>query len=156
MHQVGARLIEAAQTAQPLAVILLDLDNFKRINDTHGHLAGDLVLRAIADRLKGQLRDDDLIGRFGGDEFAVLLPGTGGGEASRIAERLRASIVDEPIVIGDGRRDGVRTDATISIGVAEIATGCDLTDLIAGADAALYRAKNAGRNRVCSTADLPA
>jgi len=131
------------------SVAMIDVDHFKRVNDTHGHLAGDLVLRAIADRLKAQLRADDLIGRFGGEEFAILLPGTGSIEAGRIAERLRASIADEPIAIGDGRSDGLRAVVTISVGVAAIAAACDLNDLIAAADSAVYRAKNAGRNRVC-------
>jgi diguanylate cyclase (GGDEF)-like protein len=135
------------------SVAIIDIDHFKAVNDTYGHLAGDRVLRAIADRFKAQLREGDLIGRFGGEEFAVLLPHTAATEAGRVAERLRGRIADEPIAVGDGRDTGVVVDVTVSVGVAELAeAGQDLDELLAAADAALYQAKDAGRDRICVVA----
>jgi diguanylate cyclase (GGDEF)-like protein len=131
------------------SVAIIDIDHFKAVNDTYGHLAGDRVLRVIADRFTAQLRDGDLIGRFGGEEFAVLLPRTSAAEAARVAERLRAHIADEPIAVGDGRSDGMLVSVTVSVGVAELGDAAqDLDDLLAAADAALYAAKSAGRNRI--------
>ena len=143
--------LSRARSCRPLAsVAIIDIDHFKAVNDTHGHLAGDRVLRAIADRFKAQLREGDLIGRFGGEEFAVLLPRTAAAEAGRVAERLRGHIANEPIAVGDGRADSILVGVTVSIGVAELAdAGQDLDELLAAADAALYQAKGAGRNRIC-------
>jgi diguanylate cyclase (GGDEF)-like protein len=143
--------LSRARSCRPLAsVAIIDIDHFKVVNDTHGHLAGDRVLRAIADRFKAQLREGDLIGRFGGEEFAVLLPRTAAAEAGRVAERLRGHIANEPIAVGDGRVDSILVGVTVSVGVAELAdAGQDLDDLLAAADAALYEAKGAGRNRIC-------
>jgi diguanylate cyclase (GGDEF)-like protein len=148
-REVTAELSRTSRFVPPPSVAIIDIDHFKQVNDNHGHLAGDRVLRAIAERLKAQLRDGDVIGRFGGEEFAVLLPRTGTTEARRVAERLRARIDDEPVAIGDGRSDGVLIHVTISIGVAEPGPdGQGLEDLLAAADAAMYQAKHAGRNLV--------
>jgi diguanylate cyclase (GGDEF)-like protein len=134
----------------PTSLAIIDIDHFKLVNDTHGHLAGDRVLRVISDRFRAELRDGDLIGRFGGEEFAILLPHTSGTEAGRVAERLRGHIADEPIVVSDGREAAVGCSVTISVGVAELAhTRQDLDELLAVADAALYQAKTEGRDRIC-------
>jgi diguanylate cyclase (GGDEF)-like protein len=147
----AATELSRARAYRPSAsVAIIDIDHFKAVNDTHGHLAGDRVLRAIADRFKAQLREGDLIGRFGGEEFAVLLPHTAATEAGRVAERLRGRIADEPVAVGDGRDASVLVDITVSVGVAELTeAGQDLDELLAAADAALYQAKDAGRNRIC-------
>jgi diguanylate cyclase (GGDEF)-like protein len=134
----------------PTSLAIIDIDHFKLVNDTHGHLAGDRVLRVISERFKTELRVGDLIGRFGGEEFAILLPHTSGTEAGRVAERLRRHIAEEPIVVSDGREAAVGVGITISVGVAELAhTRQDLDELLAVADAALYQAKAAGRDRIC-------
>jgi diguanylate cyclase (GGDEF)-like protein len=146
----ATELARAKGSWPPPSVAIIDIDHFKAVNDTHGHLAGDRVLRVIADRFKAQLREGDLIGRFGGEEFAVLLPRTPAAEAARVAERLRARIADEPVAVGDGRSEGVLVNVTVSVGVAGLDdAGQDLDELLAAADVALYAAKNAGRNRIC-------
>jgi diguanylate cyclase (GGDEF)-like protein len=148
--EASAELSRRGHSVAPASVAIIDIDHFKAVNDTHGHLAGDRALRAVADRFKAQLRDGDLIGRFGGEEFAILLPRTAATEAGRVAERLRGRIADEPIAVGDSRDTSVLVDITVSVGVAELArAGQDLDELLAAADAALYEAKNAGRNRIC-------
>jgi diguanylate cyclase (GGDEF)-like protein len=134
----------------PTSLAIIDIDHFKLVNDTHGHLAGDRVLRVVADRFKGQLREGDLIGRFGGEEFAILLPHTSGTEAGRVAERLRGHIANERIVVSDGREAKVGVSITVSVGVAELAHARqDLDELLAVADVALYQAKAAGRDQIC-------
>jgi diguanylate cyclase (GGDEF)-like protein len=132
----------------PASVAIIDIDHFKMVNDTHGHLAGDRVLRVVADRVKAQLREGDLTCRFGGEEFAILLPRTTGPEAARVADRLRGHIADAPIAVSDGRDEPILVSITVSIGVAELASPHrDLDELLAAADAALYQAKSDGRNR---------
>lgn len=128
-----------------LALLLLDIDHFKRVNDDHGHLLGDQVLIGVAGILRGQLRDYDILGRFGGEEFVALLPGADTLEACRVAERLR-SRVERLSVPGEDAMIGV----TVSVGVALLGThGRDLIELLAAADLALYRAKQSGRDRIC-------
>jgi diguanylate cyclase (GGDEF)-like protein len=136
----------AVRTSTPLAVALLDLDRFKQINDTYGHLLGDEVLRQIAATMTDNLRDYDLAGRFGGEEFVVLLPQTRAVDALRIAERVRAQIARLPVYAGEAERVPV----TASIGVAALDAGScrELRELLAAADAALYRAKASGRDQV--------
>ncbi|MGH3207896.1 MAG: GGDEF domain-containing protein [Trebonia sp.] len=145
-REAAAEIARAVRTSTPLAVALLDLDRFKQINDTHGHLLGDEVLRAIADTMTGVLREYDLAGRFGGEEFVMLLPQTRATDAFRIAERVRAHIARMPIASSTGERVHV----TASIGVAALDAGSsrELTELLAAADAALYRAKASGRDQV--------
>ena len=145
-REASAEITRAVRTSSPLAVALLDLDRFKHINDTHGHLLGDEVLRAIAETMTGVLREYDLAGRFGGEEFVMLLPQTRATDAFRIAERVRAHIARLPIAAPTGER----VQVTASIGVAALDAGSsrELTDLLAAADAALYRAKASGRDQV--------
>jgi diguanylate cyclase (GGDEF)-like protein len=127
-----------------LSVILADLDDFKLINDGFGHHAGDEVLLAFADQLRAHGRDVDIAARLGGEEFAILLPETGLEGASVVAERLRRSLSDRPIRIGD---KAVVT-VTASFGVAELEEGQSVDALLRAADTALYRAKELGKNRV--------
>lgn len=145
-REASAEVARAVRTRSPLAVALLDLDRFKQINDTYGHLVGDEVLRAIAGTMTGVLRDYDLAGRFGGEEFVMLLPQTRAPDALRIAERVRAHIAQLPV----GAAGGERVPVTVSIGVAALDAGSrrELTELLAAADAALYRAKASGRDQV--------
>jgi diguanylate cyclase (GGDEF)-like protein len=145
-REAGAEIARAVRTSTPLAVALLDLDRFKQINDTYGHLLGDEVLRGIADTMTGVLREYDLAGRFGGEEFVMLLPQTRATDAFRIAERVRAHIARLPIAAPTGER----VQVTASIGVAALDAGSsrELTELLAAADAALYRAKASGRDQV--------
>jgi diguanylate cyclase (GGDEF)-like protein len=150
-HRESATELSRAQGHfSPASAAIIDIDHFKAVNDTHGHLVGDRVLRVVADRFKAQLREGDLIGRFGGEEFAILLPRTTGPEAERVAERLRGHIADTPIAVSDGRDESILVGITVSVGVAELARGRpDLDELLAAADAAVYQAKDAGRNRIC-------
>jgi diguanylate cyclase (GGDEF)-like protein len=129
---------------RPLSALMLDIDDYKQINDGYGHGIGDQVLQAVAERSRKHLRAIDLMGRYGGDEFVVLLPETALGEARNIAERLRKSIADVPAVTDQGP-----LSITISLGAATLAADClSLTALLSDADAALYAAKKAGKNRV--------
>lgn len=126
-----------------LSLIMLDLDHFKAINDEHGHLAGDRVLRTIAERLSTTLRVNDFIARYGGEEFVILLPETGIGEARRVADKLRQTISAEPIAVED-----VSLPVTLSAGVTEVQRGDRIEDAFSRADQGLYDAKRGGRNRV--------
>jgi len=148
-REATAEVARAVRTSTPLAVALLDLDRFKLINDTYGHLVGDQVLRQIAETMTGVLREYDLAGRFGGEEFAMLLPQTRAVDALRIAERVRAHIAQLPIY-ASGAGGSERITVTVSIGVAALDAGSrrELTELLAAADAALYGAKASGRDQV--------
>jgi diguanylate cyclase (GGDEF)-like protein len=145
-REAGLEVARAVRTRSPLAVALLDLDRFKQINDSYGHLIGDEVLRRIAETMSEVLREYDLAGRFGGEEFVMLLPQTRAVDAFRIAERVRGHIAGMPI----GTSTGERVPVTVSIGVAALDAGSsrELTELLAAADAALYRAKASGRDQV--------
>jgi len=129
------------RTGRPWAVLFCDLDNFKIYNDRHGHIAGDDALQAVAAALQAHLRPRDLLGRFGGEEFAAFLAATDSASAARIAERLREAVAALSLPAG-----GV----TVSIGVAAVAPGeiDELASVLAQADRMLYDAKRAGRNRV--------
>jgi diguanylate cyclase (GGDEF)-like protein len=142
-------LARAVRTRTQLAVALLDIDRFKVINDTYGHLTGDEVLKEIAHTLKTMLREYDLAGRFGGEEFALLLPQTRAVDAFRIAERIRSAI-SGLCIIAPGATGGERVHVTVSIGVAALDSGSkrEYAELMAAADAALYRAKGCGRDQV--------
>jgi len=143
-------LTDAGSGQLPVAMILVDLDFFKRINDAHGHLIGDQVLVEVADTLRREIRDDDILGRFGGEEFALFLPQTTLVAASAVADRLRARIA--AVAISGG------VSVTASIGLAHTLLPRDvrLDELIASADAAMYKAKAGGRDRVCTTLVRPA
>jgi len=155
--EAAAEIARAIRTRSPLSVALIDIDHFKAVNDTHGHLAGDAALRALSDVLREQLRGYDVVGRFGGEEFVVLLPQTGEADALLIAERLRTHVAAMSIPIGSGASPEACVRLTISIGVTALdAAGGELTDLLTAADAALYYAKQTGRNRThVATADVP-
>jgi diguanylate cyclase (GGDEF)-like protein len=148
-REAAAELARAVRTRSALAVALLDIDRFKSINDIHGHLVGDQVIKEIARTLDSLLRDYDLAGRFGGEEFSVLLPQTRAVDAFRIAERIRSHIAGLSI-IAPGATGGERVQVTVSIGVSALDGGDkrELADLMATADAALYRAKASGRDQV--------
>ena len=132
----------AKRHGYPLAVLLLDVDHFKKVNDTVGHSAGDEVLRQVAERLGCTLRGEDVLGRWGGEEFLLLLPHTGLSAAQSLGERLRARVAAEPIVSA-----GIPLTVTVSIGGASAEQPGD-HDLLAQADSQLYLAKNGGRDRV--------
>jgi len=144
-----SELSRAVRTRNPVALALVDIDHFKLVNDTYGHLVGDRVLRALAEALTGQSRDYDRAGRFGGEEFVLLLAQTDQHDACKIAERLRGHIASLAIPVDD-RPDAPTLKVTISIGVTALGRGesYELTDLLAAADSAMYAAKQAGRNQV--------
>ncbi|WP_231114883.1 sensor domain-containing diguanylate cyclase [Lentzea aerocolonigenes] len=152
-HDVAEREIaRARRLVSTVGLMILDLDHFKQINDTYGHLAGDRVLRAVADALKHAVRSYDLVGRFGGEEFAILLPGVGTDEVVATAERLRFDIARlEVEVIDRGGETRVITGLTASAGAAVFPdTATELSPLLLAADEALYHAKDSGRDRVFS------
>jgi len=150
-----SRLLEELARAQrndaTLACLLIDVDHFKAVNDTHGHLVGDMVLREIADRVEGEVRASDVAARYGGEEFALLLPDTRAADATILAERIRRAVAVEPVAL----ETGDTVPVTVSIGIASVRparTAADLKSigekLIAEADVQLYRAKTDGRNAV--------
>lgn len=140
----GSALDRALRHRRPAALLLIDIDHFKRVNDTYGHLVGDTILAAVAHTLGAQIGSRDVIGRFGGEEFVVLLHHADMAEALRIAERLRYRVSGLHPHAGSGE-----ITVTVSIGVALAPThGEALSDLLGVADLALYRAKDTGRNRV--------
>ncbi|MCK2217997.1 GGDEF domain-containing protein [Actinomadura sp. ATCC 31491] len=150
-READTEIVRARRTGDTLALLIIDIDHFKRVNDAHGHLAGDQVLVGVASTLRSQLREYDVVGRFGGEEFVVLLPGADAREARRVAERLRARIGHMAIPADD-----TLIRVTISTGVALMSVhGDDLIELLAAADLALYRAKELGRDRVCLPAIQP-
>jgi diguanylate cyclase (GGDEF)-like protein len=135
------------RTHQPLGIMMADLDHFKKINDTHGHLVGDTVLQQVARRFQGALRSYDFVGRYGGEEFLILVPGCGLADLIATAERLRCSVADQPVATSVGN-----VPVTVSMGLASTAEEerdwQDCQQLLRAADAALYVAKSEGRNRV--------
>jgi len=142
MQDVFERALTRARTDRGrLCLMMADVDRFKDINDRLGHIIGDQILAAIADSLRERLRPTDLIARFGGDEFAILLPGVTLAEASLTAERLRESLTDYS-------GSNLPNDVTLSIGLTAAAESDDLEQLLQRADSAMYEAKDRGRNRI--------
>ena len=147
-REAEVEISRAVRTGSPLALALVDIDHFKVVNDTYGHLVGDKALRAVTDALRSQLRVYDLAGRFGGEEFVVLLPNAREVDAITVAERLRAHIAAMSIPVGDDAESGPCVKLTISVGVAALhGESRELTDMLAAADSALYYAKETGRNK---------
>jgi diguanylate cyclase (GGDEF)-like protein len=136
----------AARAHSLIGIMMLDADHFKRINDTYGHQAGDLVLKELTRRIQSSLRSFDLSGRYGGEEFLVIVPGCNADQVMKCAERIRAAVADSPI-----DAEGVPLSVTVSIGTAVLDPILNSQqEALAAADGALYRAKNSGRNRVIS------
>ncbi|TCO19207.1 diguanylate cyclase (GGDEF)-like protein [Kribbella steppae] len=155
-------MLRVARTQrEPMAVLLIDIDHFKQVNDRHGHLVGDEALRAVATILRSAIRAKDVIGRFGGEEFVIALPDTGLDDATVTADRLRNAVAASPLaamcagVLDDPDLDPDTFHLTVSIGVAVYpADGITVDDLLLRADRAMYAAKAAGRNRVRLAADV--
>jgi diguanylate cyclase (GGDEF)-like protein len=143
-RQLGEERARATRTGRPLTAVMIDIDHFKRINDTHGHAAGDAVLQEVGRRMQAELREYDLLCRYGGEEFLVVTPETEIGQACVLAERLRASVQRSQFPV----REGVALSVTISLGVAEFTSEETVDQVISRADSALYAAKDEGRNRV--------
>jgi diguanylate cyclase (GGDEF)-like protein len=133
----------ARRKLEPIAVLVIDIDHFKSVNDEHGHDAGDAVLREVAGRMQDSVRLEDMVGRWGGEEFLVVLPNTADQGAAELAERLRQVVANTPCRLADG--DAVQV--TISVGCAASLID-DAGSLVRSADAAMYEAKQTGRNRV--------
>ncbi len=142
---LGSLLEQATARSKPLTVLILDIDYFKAINDTHGHDAGDDVLREFAMRIKKSIRGIDLACRYGGEEFVVVMPETDLAVATMVAERLRRRIATEPFPIQQGTGS---VEVTISVGISALGPDDDAANILKRADRALYRAKRDGRNRV--------
>jgi len=142
--EADRQLLDARWHQRPIAAVMIDIDHFKRINDTYGHPVGDEVIRMVAERLRDAVRDSDVLGRYGGEEFALITPQTGVAAAD-LAERLRQMVSGEPVPTTAGP-----LPVTISVGLAYVNGGEeDLRQLLTRADGALYQAKQTGRDRVC-------
>jgi len=147
-HAVADHILARARRERSaVSLVILDLDHFKSVNDTYGHMAGDVVLKRVVDIVHGVLRAQDVLVRLGGEEFAMLLPATTEDKAHHVAERIRMAVEAELFDIGE---QAVRI--TTSLGVTSISAMSDVVEidnLIEQADVALYQAKDLGRNRVC-------
>jgi two-component system cell cycle response regulator len=147
---LSALVSQAASRGKPLTALVMDIDYFKSVNDTHGHDAGDDVLREFATRVRKSIRGIDLACRYGGEEFVILMPETDMAVATIVAERLRRRIASERFPIQQGAK---AIEVTISIGIATLDPGEDnAASILKRADQALYRAKRDGRNRVVADA----
>ncbi|MBT5229632.1 MAG: sensor domain-containing diguanylate cyclase [Methylococcales bacterium] len=147
-QRLGEEVNRAQRRCEPLSCLFMDIDFFKKVNDTYGHSVGDFVLADVAARITPQLRQCDVLARYGGEEFVALLPHTREGLATEVAERVRNTICETPIQLPDGRR----LEITMSVGVASLMDDNNCTYsgemLLKTADAALYQAKDTGRNKV--------
>ena len=152
-HQLGVELGSALRHTKHLSVAMLDIDHFKKVNDTHGHAAGDAVLKSFAATLTKLVRPEDFLARYGGEEFTLILRDTGGVGAVTLANRLRAAIESTPVVV-----DGVTIQVTSSCGVStldELGDQPKTATLMKLADERLYQAKEQGRNRVIGPPEKP-
>jgi diguanylate cyclase (GGDEF)-like protein len=152
-HLARTELARAERDGTEVGVLMLDLDHFKKINDNYGHLTGDAVLKAVADALRKQCREYDVVGRFGGEEFMVLVPAVDAAELMTVAERFRQCVGSLIVTSPDTHAP---VTVTVSAGaVVYPQSGHDLDELLLAADAALYQAKQGGRNRCCLAPALP-
>jgi two-component system cell cycle response regulator len=149
MEQLPRELQRASRYSRPLSAVMCDVDHFKKINDTHGHMAGDEVLKVVVSTLKGTIRTTDWVARYGGEEFVIVLPETNGINAAVAAEHLRKQLGAQPLDI-----EGLKLSVTASFGVVgwrdAVPTGATVDQLIARCDTGVYASKAAGRNRVTS------
>lgn len=145
-------LVAAQKNNKPLSFMMVDVDHFKKVNDTYGHLAGDEVLKKVPECIMKNIRATDMTARYGGEEFAVILPDTSISQAADVAERIRKSIEEHSFIISV---DPKQIHCTVSIGVAVSTTEDTMESLIARADKALYHVKNTGRNKVAVYYDAP-
>jgi diguanylate cyclase (GGDEF)-like protein len=151
LKRLASEIEHAHAADQPLSVAFIDVDHFKRVNDTHGHRVGDLMLQQIGRRIRDQLRAGDSLGRYGGDEFLVVMPSTDDAGAYRVAERLRIAVgeLSVPAALSSSpSAETVAIRASLSLGIARLHAGESLEELLARADVALYAGKASGRNRV--------
>lgn len=142
-YELSRRIQEWERQKTPVSLVILDVDHFKRLNDTYGHPAGDEVLKLLASMLQSKARQMDLVARYGGEEFCVVLPNSDETRAQEAAERLRQTIADRPFKV-----DGTELSVTVSVGVSSIVAGDDAASLLKRSDLALYQSKRAGRNCV--------
>jgi two-component system, cell cycle response regulator len=145
VEQLERELARCGRNKRPLSLLMFDIDHFKKINDTHGHLTGDHVLKEMAARVRRRVRKDEIFARYGGEEFAVVLPEASREQAIHVAETLRTIVAREPFEF-----EHEQITVTISIGVATIAEEIPAGTFVKTADDCLYRAKRGGRNQVCS------
>ena len=145
LETLARELKRRERTKRDLTLMVLDLDYFKNVNDTYGHLVGDELLRQTADRLKKTLREEDILARFGGEEFCIVLTETSEGQAEACARRCLKAIAETPFSTAAGE---IAATISIGIGIAKTPTTCD--QLIKQADDNLYKAKQLGRNRISS------
>ena len=144
LETLHRELERAARAESAVGILLLDVDHFKTVNDTHGHLTGDGVLREVTQRIIKAARAYDSVGRYGGEEFLIVLPGCSNGQIQQSGERIRSAVDSGPILV-----NGSEISVTVSIGAAVATRGTTSeTEMLAAADAALYRAKEIGRNRI--------
>ena len=142
--RLGQEIATTKRQKNPLCAMMIDIDFFKKVNDTYGHASGDIVLRTVAQIIKEHLRESDIPSRYGGEEFAILLPYTHIEEAQIVGERLRKAVEETPVCL-----DKMNINVTISMGLAELDSNESGEELFKRADKALYEAKESGRNRVC-------
>ena len=154
-ERIKQETAKAKRQKTPLCAIMIDIDFFKRINDIYGHAAGDLVLKTVSKTMRSQLREYDVAGRYGGEEFAILLPFTKTEEAVMVAERLRQAVENKKIDLSKINHEMPNKiiDVTISLGIYELKPSDNAGDLLKEADKALYQAKETGRNRIIIKTD---
>ena len=150
MERMEQETVRSRRDKIPLSFILADIDHFKKVNDTYGHQVGDLVLQRFSATVSASMRPYDLIGRYGGEEFVICLPGADGLQAASAAERIRKKVEAMEIIVPDGSRS-VRITASFGATAYSVESRESMDSIIKKADDALYRAKNEGRNRVCTT-----
>ncbi len=152
METLSIELERARRHGHPVSVLMLDSDDFKKINDTHGHLFGDQVLKEVTETISMNIRHEDVLGRYGGEEFMVVMPGADASVSERVAERVRAAVARRGILDSNESAGSRSVRPTISIGASCFSASRpqSATDLIGAADANLYKAKGSGKNRVVS------